>query len=171
MKRLKAAGEEFAQIQPAESEASSKSGPIVSVSGPDQVRLTKKHHLLTKLWQLLTVRVHNASAQTTWQKYCLGGIYVATPDDFRTLPVDCTEAVLSLWVCVVLLPFSFLHAQQQRQRAAAYALHLPFYIWQSIWTYGTVIEILISFCLFHPSLKIMLYMFYNLKSFRLKQTV
>ena len=98
-------------------------------------------------------------------------IYVATPDDFRTLPVDCTEAVLSLWVCVVLLPFSFLHAQQQRQRAAAYALHLPFYIWQSIWTYGTVIKILISFCLFHPSLKIMLYMFYNLKSFRLKQTV
>ena len=101
--------------------------------------------------------------------YIVKYIYVATPDDFRTLPVDCTQALLSLCVCVVLLPFSFLHAQQQRQRAAAYVLHLPFYIWQSIWTYGTVIKILISFCLFHPSLKIMLYMFYNLKSFRLKQ--
>ena len=33
-------------------------------------------------------------------------IYVATPDDFRTLPVDCTQALLSLCVCVVLLPFS-----------------------------------------------------------------
>ena len=54
---------------------------------------------------------------------------------------------------------------------AKFQLHLPSYIWQSIWTYGTVIKILISFCLFHPSLKIMLYMFYNLKSFRLKQTV
>ena len=32
-----------------------------------------------------------------------GGIYVATPDDFRTLPVDCTQALLSLCVCVVLL--------------------------------------------------------------------
>ena len=41
MKRLRAAGEDIAQIQPAESEASSKSGPVVSVSGQDQVRLTK----------------------------------------------------------------------------------------------------------------------------------
>ena len=47
-------------------------------------------------------------------------IYVATPDDFRTLPVDCTQALLSLCVCVVLLPFSLFSAQQQRQRAAAY---------------------------------------------------
>ena len=35
--------------------------------------------------------------------YCIAIIYVATPDDFRTLPVDCTQALLSLCVCVVLL--------------------------------------------------------------------
>ena len=66
--------------------------------------------------------------EVPFPKHLGATIYVATPDDFRTLPVDCTQAVLSLCVCVVLLPFSFLHAQQQRQRAAAYELHLPFYI-------------------------------------------
>ena len=38
--RQKAFGADVAQILPAESEASSKSGPVVSVSGPDQVRVT-----------------------------------------------------------------------------------------------------------------------------------
>ena len=82
------------------------------------------------IMQALAESIQSEITQRFWvgPTKVLMSIYVATPDDFRTLPVDCTQAVLSLCVCVVLLPFSFLHAQQQRQRAAAYALHLPFYI-------------------------------------------
>ena len=48
-------------------------------------------------------------------------IYVATPDDFRTLPVDCTQALLSLCVCVVLLSFIVFSTWQCRKREAAWS--------------------------------------------------
>jgi len=81
--RHKAFRADLDQILPAELKASSKSGPVVSVGGQDQVRLTKSiftetlhcvqdtllNHFLTKVRQLI---LRNAYAKTTWQRNCLG---------------------------------------------------------------------------------------------------